>query len=134
MSSEQRTDFPVRFSDAALLIFRLGVAFLFIFHAPQKYFGWWSSPAFPLVSLRGIAIMTELIGSPLIALGLFTRVAAVLGAIEMVGAYWVVHRLLGPLPIENRGELACLYFLVFIYLAVRGAGKYSLDWIVRKTE
>jgi putative oxidoreductase len=78
--------------------------------------------------------MTELIGSPLIALGLFTRVAAVLGAIEMVGAYWVVHRLLGPLPIENRGELACLYFLVFIYLAVRGAGKYSLDWIVRKTE
>jgi uncharacterized membrane protein YphA (DoxX/SURF4 family) len=45
-----------------------------------------------------------------------------------------VHRLLGPLPIGNRGELACLYFLVFNYLAVRGAGKYSLDWILRKTE
>jgi putative oxidoreductase len=134
VSSDKRSDFPVRLSDAALLFLRLGVAFLFIFHAPQKYFGWWSSPAFPLFSLRGIAIITELLASPMIALGLFTRVAAVFGAIEMVGAYWVVHRLLGPLPIGNRGELACLYFLVFIYLAVRGAGKYSLDWIVRKTE
>jgi putative oxidoreductase len=117
----------IQYAEVGYLILRMGVAILFIFHAPQKYFGWWSSPAFPLLSLRGAAIIIEVIVSPLIALGLFTRVAAVIGAVEMVGAYWVVHRLLGGLPIENRGELACMYFLVFVYMAFRGGGTYSLD-------
>src|SRR5262245_22994263 len=90
----------IQYAEVGYLVLRLGVAFLYIFHAPQKYFGWWSSPAFPLISLRGAAIIMEIIVSPLIALGLFTRVAAVMGAVEMVGAYWVVHRLLGRLPIE----------------------------------
>src|SRR5262249_36294298 len=85
----------IEYAEVGYLILRLGVAILFVFHAPQKYFGWWSSPAFPLLSLRGAAIIIEIIVSPLIALGLFTRVAAVIGAAEMVGAYWVVHRLLG---------------------------------------
>src|SRR4029077_11666433 len=105
-----------RLGEAGYLLFRLRVACLFIFHAPQKYFGWWSSPAFPLFSLRGLAIVIELVCSPLIALGLFTRYAAVLSALEMIGAYWVVHRPLGPLPIGNRGELATLYFVAFIYI------------------
>jgi len=119
-------------SEYGYLVLRLGVAFLFIFHAPQKYYGWWSSPAFPILSLRGLAIIIELVASPLIALGLFVRVAAALAAVEMVGAYWVVHRHLGILPIDNRGELACLYFVVFVYMIFRGGGKYSLDRIVRK--
>ena len=124
--------FLVRFSEFGYLILRLGVAFLFIFHAPQKYFGWWNSPAFPVMSLRGLAIAIELIVSPLIALGLFASYAAILGAAEMVGAYYVVHRLIGPLPIGNRGELAALYFFVFVYMIFRGGGKYSLDHVVRK--
>ena len=121
-----------RFSEFGYVILRLGVAFLLFFHAPQKYFGWWNSPAFPLLSLRGLAVIIELVTSPLIALGLFTSYAAMLCAAEMVGAYWVVHRLLGPLPIGNRGELAALYFLVFVYMMFRGGGKYSLDRLVRK--
>jgi putative oxidoreductase len=121
-----------RFSEYGYLLLRLGVAFLFIFHAPQKYYGWWNSPAFPLMSLRGLAIIIETVVSPLIALGLFIRIAAVFAAAEMVGAYWVVHRPLAPLPIDNRGELACLYFVIFVYMISRGGGKYSLDWILRK--
>jgi len=124
--------FLSRFSEPGYLVLRIGVAFLFIFHAPQKYFGWWSSPAFPLLSLRGLAIGIELVASPLIALGLFTRIAATLCAAEMAGAYWVVHRFLGPLPIGNRGELACLYFVVFVYMIFRGGSTYSLDHVLRK--
>ena len=121
-----------RFSEIGYLVFRLGVAFLLIFHAPQKYYGWWNSEAFPMLSLRGLAIVIELIVSPLIAVGLFTSYAAMFGAAEMVGAYWVVHRLLGPLPIGNRGELAVLYFFAFVYMLFRGGGKYSLDRVMRK--
>ena len=116
-----------RFSKFGYLLLRLGVGFLLFFHAPQKYYGWWNSPAFPLLSLRGLAIVIELVASPLIAVGLFTRVAAFIGAAEMVGAYWVVHRPLGSLPIGNRGELAALYFLVFVYMFFRGGGTFSVD-------
>jgi putative oxidoreductase len=34
-------------------------------------------------------------------------------------------------PIENRGELAVLYFFVFVYMIARGGGKYSLDRALR---
>ncbi len=132
LETVQSKSVAVSLAEKAYFALRLGVAFLFIFHAPQKYFGWWSSPAFPLLSLRGAAIVIELVASPLIAAGLFTRYAAAMAALEMVGAYWVVHRALGPLPIGNRGELACLYFVIFVYIAFRGGGHYSLDRVLNK--
>ena len=60
-----------------------------------------------------------------------THTQPVLGGL---GAYLIVHIhiLKRPgWPIENRGELAVLYFLVFIYMMVRGGGKYSLDRVLR---
>lgn len=116
---------------------RLGVAFLFIFHAPQKFLGWYGGPQWPPLSLRGLASLIEAIVSPLIALGLFTPYAALLGAAEMVGAYLVVHIHIVPglsWPIENRGELSVLYFFVFVYIAFRGGGKYSLDRVLRRQQ
>jgi len=123
--------FHSRFAEFGYLVLRFGVAFLFIFHAPQKLFGWWNSPAFPLLSVRGLACAIEIVASPLIAAGLFTSYAAIFGAAEMAGAYYVVHRSIGSLPIGNRGELAVLYFFVFVYLFFRGDGEYSLGHLVR---
>ena len=40
----------------------------------------------------------------------------------------------GGAPIENGGELALLYALVFIYLAARGAGPVSVDARQRRLE
>jgi putative oxidoreductase len=124
-----------RYSEVGYLVLRLGVAFLFFFHAPQKLFGWYGGgPAWPLYSIRGLASIIELICSALIALGLFTSYAAFLGAAEMVGAYLTVHTHIGKQPswpIENRGELAVLYFFVFVYMITRGSGKYSLDRVFR---
>jgi putative oxidoreductase len=118
-------------AEIGYLVLRLGVAFLFAFHAPQKLFGLWGSPAFPISSLRGLASGIEIVTSPLIALGLFTSWAAILAAAEMVGAYSVVHLPLGDWPIGNRGELATLYFVVFVYISFRGGGYYSLDRYLR---
>jgi putative oxidoreductase len=48
----------------------------------------------------------------------------------MVIAYVRSHMFEGLMPIQNRGELALLYLLVFLFFAVRGAGPLSLDgWI-----
>ena len=123
-----------RYSEVGYLILRLGVAFLFIFHAPQKWLGWYGGPQWPPFSIRSLASLIEAVASPLIALGLFTSYAAFFGAAEMVGAYLIVHiRILSrpSWPIENRGELAVLYFFVFVYLMFRGGGYYSLDRVVR---
>ena len=122
-----------RFSEVAYLLLRLGVAFLFIFHAPQKWLGWFGGPAFPLTSIRSLASLIELVASPLIAVGWFTSYAALLAAAEMAGAYYMVHWPRPGWPIENRGELAVLYFFVFVYMVARGGGKYSLDRVLRGT-
>jgi putative oxidoreductase len=123
-----------RYSELGYLVLRLGVAFLFLFHAPQKLLGWYGGPQWPPYSIRGLASLIEIICSPLIALGLFTSYAGFLGAAEMVGAYLMVHIYIvkrPSWPIENRGELAVLYFFVFVYLMFRGGGKYSLDRVLR---
>ena len=120
-----------RFSEAAYLLLRLSVTFLFIFHAPQKWLGWFGGPAFPLASIRSLASLIEFVTSPLIALGWFTSYAALLAAAEMAGAYYIVHWPRPGWPIENRGELAVLYFFVFVYMVARGGGKYSLDRVLR---
>jgi YVTN family beta-propeller protein len=106
---------------------RAGVAFLFLFHAPQKLFGWYGGPQYPAISVRGFASVIEVVTSPLIALGLFTSWAAAAAAAEMAGAYLLVHLPRGGWPIENRGEIAALYFLVFVYMGARGGGAYSVD-------
>jgi len=123
-----------RYSELGYLVLRLGVAFLFIFHAPQKWLGWFGGPQWPPYSIRSLASLIEVVSSVLIALGLFTSYAAFLGAAEMVGAYLMVHIHILPRPgwpIENRGELAVLYFFVFVYMLARGGGKFSLDRVLR---
>lgn len=122
-----------RFSEFGYLIFRLGVAFLFVFHGLQKLFGWYGGSVVPLMSLGGLAGVIEVAAPPLLAVGLFTRLTAFLAAGEMLAAYYLSHMPIGRWPIQNRGELALLFFLAFLYMMVRGGGKYSLDRLVRKT-
>jgi putative oxidoreductase len=123
-----------RYAEVGYLVLRLGVAFLFIFHAPQKWLGWYGGPQWPPYSIRSLASLIEVVSSVLIALGLFTSYAAFFAAAEMVGAYLIVHIHILPRPgwpIENRGELAVLYFFVFVYMLARGGGKFSLDRVLR---
>ncbi|HEX6203789.1 MAG TPA: DoxX family protein, partial [Thermoanaerobaculia bacterium] len=39
----------------------------------------------------------------------------------------MAHAPQGPWPIENGGELAALYAFLFLYIAARGGGPYSVD-------
>ena len=48
----------------------------------------------------------------------------------MAVAFFVAHAPKGPWPIENGGELAVIYSFVFLYVAARGAGVFSLDAIL----
>ena len=102
-------------------------------HGGQKLLGWFGGfggnpgATAPITSLMGVAGILELVGGSLIVLGLFTRPVAAILAIEMAYAYITVHAPRGVWPIENQGEPAALYFILFLFFAGHGAGLFSLD-------
>ena len=121
------------FTPAALAILRIGAGLLFMQHGLQKLFGmlggFGGTPGAtaPLDSLMGVAGVLELVGGALLVAGLFVRPVALILAAEMVVAYFQAHLPQGGMPIQNGGELALLYALVFAFLAARGAGPVSVD-------
>jgi len=113
---------------------RIVAGFLFLWHGSQKLLGFPPSsgggevPPFVLY----VAGPIELIGGILILIGLFTSWTAFLCSGLMAGAYWLAHAsfsngFAGYLPLLNRGELAVLYCFVFLFIAARGSGIWSVD-------
>src|SRR5262245_29526162 len=107
---------------------RIVSGFLFLWHGMQKLFGFPGElPAGIPPFVTWIAGPIEFFGGILIMVGLFTRVAAFLASGLMAFAYWMGHGWRALLPVVNQGELAVLYCFVFLYIAARGAGLWSVD-------
>jgi putative oxidoreductase len=69
----------------------------------------------------------ELIAGALIVIGLFTRPAAFVASGMSAVGYWVAHGSQGAFPIVNGGETIALYCFIFLFIATRGAGIWSVD-------
>jgi putative oxidoreductase len=115
-------------------VLRIVAGAMFACHGAQKILGVLAPPGHqPAVgSQLWIGGVIELVGGILIALGLFTRPAALLASGTMAVAYVQFHWKLALenwkfLPIVNGGELAVLYCFVFLVFALSGAGALSLD-------
>ncbi|HWP66174.1 MAG TPA: DoxX family protein [Candidatus Limnocylindria bacterium] len=107
---------------------RIVTGFLFLWHGASKLLGIPTppppdAPAFVI----WVAGTIELVGGLLVMIGLFTRPAAFVSSGLMAFAYWMGHGLNALLPIQNKGELAALYCFVFLYIAARGAGRWSVE-------
>ena len=109
---------------------RILAGLMFMAHGLQKIFGMFGgapadAPAFIVYGAGGI----ELVAGALIAIGLFTGPAAFLASGTMAAAYFIGHVVPNGnlLPIVNRGELAALYCWVFLFMAARGSGIWSVD-------
>jgi putative oxidoreductase len=107
-------------------LFRFAFGFFFLFHGLQK-FGLIGGRFVPLFSRLGAAAFIEVICGPLIAVGAFTHVAALVASGEMAFAYFLQHYPRGLWPIRNMGEPAVLYCFAFLYIAARGAGRFGFD-------
>lgn len=128
--------FLERFREEAYALLRIVSGFMFSFHGMQILFGVYREgyPAdFHLVigSQTWFGGMIELIGGLLILLGMRTRWAAFLCSGTMAVAYFQFHWKFQMdrhfFPALNQGELAALYSFVFLLIATRGSGKWSLD-------
>lgn len=124
------TNFSTLWSPRLLGILRIVSGLLFMQHGSAKLFGAPHIAMFDgvqLWSLMGLAGVLELFGGALIVLGLFTRQVAFVLSGMMAVAYFMAHAPRTFLPILNQGELAVMYCFVFLFLAVAGAGSFSVD-------
>lgn len=110
------------------VVFRVLVGGVFMIHGAQKLFGWLGGQKVPeLMSLMGAAGVIEFFGGLLVLLGLFTRLAALVGGVEMLVAFFMVHFPNGWNPVANKGEAALLYFAAFLVLFVYGNQKWNVE-------
>lgn len=118
-----------RFEPYFYSLLRIVAGFLFALHGSQKLFGFPPSgkPAMPLDAFMTFGGVLELVLGLMVMFGLFAGFAAFIASGEMAVAYFMFHQPNGALPIQNGGDAAVLYCFIFLYIASRGAGVWSLD-------
>ena len=114
---------------------RILAGLMFMSHGLQKIFGLFGgtpegAPAFVVYGAGSI----ELVTGALIAIGLFAAPAAFLASGTMAFAFFMGHVMnpqINPthsiLPIVNKGELAVVYCWLFLFIAGKGAGIWSVE-------
>jgi putative oxidoreductase len=120
----------------ALLLLRVALGAIFIYHGYPKLFGHTRDTMqnFAHLGFPGyfayIAGVIEFFGGCLLLLGLFTRLAGLLLAGEMAVALWRVHRIIqDPLAVRNF-ELPLSLAVGAFALAALGAGLLSFDHVL----
>lgn len=116
----------------AFALLRIVAGVMFLMHGTQKLFNWPKGQGpVELASIMGLAGIIELVAGALIAVGLFTGIAAFIASGQMAVAFFVAHAPQGLIPLLNQGELAVLYCFLFLYIATHGAGIWSIDGATR---
>jgi putative oxidoreductase len=121
---------------SALALLRIVAGYMFTLHGAQKIVGAFgglgghTAAPFTLMWFAGIL---EIVGGPLIILGLFTRPVAFILCGEMAVGYFLAHVHMGPplFPLLNMGEITVMNCFFFLYLAAAGPGAFSLDGVIR---
>lgn len=115
----------------ALLLLRIGVGTVFVFHGYQKLtamdqtVGFFATIGISAFWTYAVA-WTEFAGGLLLIVGLFVRYAGLALAIVMAFAVYLVH-LKNGFNLANGGyEYALLLLLASLALSFMGAGRYSL--------
>lgn len=116
-----------RYAPHLYAILRIVAGLMFAMHGTQKLFGWPGGKEPAGVALMRVAGVIELAGGLLIAIGLFTSIAAFIASGQMAVAYFKAHAPEGFWPILNQGELAVLYCFLFLFMAAYGSGIWSVD-------
>ena len=120
-------NFLDKYQEETYALLRIISGFLFIWHGTQKLFNFPADFPYPLNPLLYAAGTIELVGGALVMVGLLTRPAAFVCSGTMAVAYWMAHGMSNFFPILNGGELAALFCFVFLFIAARGPGIWSLD-------
>ncbi len=120
-----------RLSGETYAVLRIVAGFVFLAHGLQKTAGLFGGTVVDYTSLFGVAGVIEVIGGVLLMLGMLTVPAAFIASGEMAAAYFIAHAPKAFWPIQNGGELAVVLCFLFLYIAARGPGIWSVDGLIR---
>jgi putative oxidoreductase len=120
------------FQPLSLLLLRFALGIIFVYHGYPKlaHSGTGMQGMFVQHGLPGyfayLAGIIETFGGGLLIVGLFTRIAALLLAIEMCVAIWKVHLAHGIMAV-NDYQFPLTLATACLVLATTGAGLISID-------
>jgi putative oxidoreductase len=125
-----------------ITVLRVVVGIVFLVHGGQKLFVWgfgnvasfFGQAGIPLSMLAGIVVtLVEFLGGLALLMGLFTRWAAILLAINMLGAMLTVHLRAGFF-LPDGYEFVLTLLAANIALALLGSGEASVDKFLVKSK
>jgi putative oxidoreductase len=128
-------NFLKRWEPVALLLLRLGLATVFVYHGYPKLFGGTERfvESFQAIGLPAyvvyIAGVIELFGGIALALGLFTPIAGLLLVLDMAAAMWK-YNLNEGISAVREYELPLILGLAALAIAATGGGPFSLDRLI----
>ncbi|MGO4122340.1 DoxX family protein [Arthrobacter sp. YAF16] len=123
----------------ARIILRVVTGFLFAAHGWQKFSEFtipgtqaaFAQMGVPAANLVAPAVATlELAGGIALILGVLTRVFALLLAVDMLGALFLVHASAGIFVVAGGYELVLILAAAALAVALVGAGRVSVDGAV----
>jgi putative oxidoreductase len=127
--------------DLVLLLARIGLGIVMIAHAKLEYDfaggsiagvgDLFAQSGVPLPAISGPAnVLFEFVGGVAMILGLAVPIVGVVMALNMVGAWVLVHTS-GLFAMDHNGpELAITIALLSLVLAVTGSGRFGLDHLI----
>lgn len=131
-----KTSAPSAATSWGLLVLRVVVGAIFVAHGAHKIFEYtlpgttqsFAGMGVPLPEIAApVVAFVELIGGGMLVVGLFTRLAGILLAVDMVVALVLVHLPAGLWVTEGGYEFVALLGAASLALAFAGAGRFSVD-------
>jgi len=125
-------------ADVAFTLMRIVIGYIFFMHGWVKLnAGAAGITAYmaktglePSAAFAYAAMFIETVGAICLILGLFTRFFAAVMAIEMAIAFIFVHGPKGFAAAQGGFEYVLLLGIVFLFIALRGGGPYSVDRLI----
>jgi putative oxidoreductase len=134
-----------RYSGWAVLPLRLALGVIFIAHGAQKLFGAFGGAGIsgtaqfferiglaPATAFAVVVGLVEFVGGALVLVGLLTRWAALLLAIDMLGAILVVHLRHGLFASSGGFEFPLSLLAASLTLVILGAQSASIDSLIAR--
>jgi putative oxidoreductase len=117
-----------RFAPHLYAVLRIVAGALFALHGTAKLFGWPGTNPAASAELIIAAGVIETFTGVMIAIGYYASWAAFLASGTMAAAYFKSHAFgVSIFPTVNKGELAVIYCFLFLFIAARGPGIWSID-------
>src|SRR5205085_9084703 len=134
-----------RFTDPMFCIARLIIGLMFACHGGQLVLGMFGGMQGSDSMMMQIGGWIQLVGGFMIAFGLLTRLAAFICSGMFAYAYFTMHVATATTPMakffpiatagpqfSNHGELAVFYCWVFFFMFFYGAGRLSIDALIKR--